>query len=408
VSAEAPRFSLGVEEEYLLVNRQTRNLEVDPPPGLLAAAERRLAGRVSPEFMRCQIEVGTPVCGTVAEARAELALLRRTIAEVAAEHGLAVIAAATHPFATWRPQKHTPRPRYSELARDLGQPVRRLVICAMHVHAGIEDANLRIDLMNQMRYFLPHLAALCTSSPFWQGQPTGLKSYRLAVFNELPRTGMPESYRGWGEYQQHVDALVRVGVIEDATKLWWDIRPSARFPTLEMRICDIATRLDDGMTVVALYLCLLRMLWRLKRMNTAWRRYKTILINENRWRAMRYGIEGAGLVDFGRGEMVPYAELLEEIIELTRPDAEALGCTAEVARARDILARGTSADRQLAILEAGRAAGLDDRQALEGVVDWLIEETLVGIGGPAPLPVGRAAPQIAGASPGATQKEALP
>ncbi len=378
MAGENPTFSLGIEEEYLLVNRQTRDLERDPPKALMKECQQRMKGRVSPEFMRCQIEVGTPVCKDIGAARQELASLRRNVAEMAEQHGLTIIAASTHPFAAWQPQKHTLRKRYEELAKDMGVPLRRLLICANHIHVGIDDDNLRIDLMNQMRYFLPHLLALSTSSPFWQGQNTKLKSYRLAVFDEMPRTGMPEEYSSYGEYQKHLDALVQTKVIEDGTKIWWDIRPSARFPTLEMRICDISTTLEDGLCIAALYQCLLRMLWRLKRMNVTWRRYKVLLINENRWRAMRHGFD-KGLIDFGRGAMVPYEDLLDEILDLVKEDAEALGCTAEVAHARTIRERGTSAHRQVAVYEQAVKDGADTSEALIKVVDWLIEESLEGV-----------------------------
>ncbi len=373
-----PAFTLGVEEEYLLIDPVSRDLASDPPAQLLEQCQGLLASRVSPEFMRCQIEVGTPVCDTVAEARQELAHLRRTVAEIAHQYNLGLIAASTHPFATWRPQKTTERERYEQLEHEIGTPVRRLLICAMHVHIGIEDPNLRIDLMNQMRYFLPHLLVLSTSSPFWQGEDTKLKSYRLSVFNELPRTGIPDAYISFGEYEQHLAALVQTGVIQDGTKIWWDIRPSARFPTLEMRICDICTRLEDTIAIVALYLCLTRMLWRLKRTNISWRRYKTFLIHENRWRAQRYGFD-SGLIDFGRREMVPYAELLEEILELIHQDAEALDCVAEVSHARTIVQRGTSAHNQLRIFNEARAAGADRWDAMRQVVDWLSENTLDGV-----------------------------
>jgi carboxylate-amine ligase len=373
-----PAFTLGIEEEYLLIDPQTRDLVVDPPRSLWEACEARLAGRVTPEFMRSQIEVGTPVCRSIGEARRELATLRRTVGEVAADHGLGFIAASTHPFATWRPQKTTDRQRYSQLAQDLGTPVLRLLTCAMHVHVGIEDPNTRIDLMNQARYFLPHLLALTTSSPFWQGELSSLKSYRLAVFAELPRTGVPEPFQSYGEYDKHLDALVNTGVIEDGTKLWWDIRPSARFPTLEMRVCDICTRVEDAVCVTALYVCILRMLWRLKRTNITWRSYKTMLIDENRWRAMRYGVD-EGLIDFGRGEMVPYAELLEELIALVHPDAERLGCVPELLHAREVLARGTSAHNQLRVFAEAQAAGASRREALQAVVDWLAAETARGV-----------------------------
>ncbi|MBK3773957.1 carboxylate-amine ligase [Azospirillum sp. YIM DDC1] len=373
-----PAFTLGLEEEYLLVDRSSRDIARNPPDEMLEACQEQAPGQIHPEFLRCQIEVGTPVCTTLTEARAELARLRATVAGVARAHNLAPIAASTHPFAAWEPQKHTNRDRYNMLARDLGAPARRLMICGMHVHVGIEDDDLRIDLMNQVRYFLPHLLALSTSSPFWRGQDMQRKSYRLAVWNELPRTGMPDSFQSFGEYQQQVNVLVNAGIIEDASKLWWDIRPSQRFPTLEMRITDVCTRLDDAVTVAALFRCLLRMLWRLRLTNVTWRPYKNLLIGENRWRAQRYGLD-EGLVDFGRGTIVPYADLMEELIELTREDAERFDCVAEVANARDIIRRGTSAHRQVAIYREALEQGATGWEALAQVVDWLAEETMVGV-----------------------------
>ena len=373
-----PAFSLGVEEEYLLVDRASRDLASDPPEAMLAECHARLQGRVAPEFLRAQIEVGTSVCRSLGEARAELAELRRSVGEIAAGFGLAPMAAATHPFADWLRQKTTDRERYIALARDLQGPARRLVICGMHVHVGLEDPELRIDLMGQATYFLPHLLALSTSSPFWDGEDTGLKSYRIAVFDEMPRTGLPELFDSWGEYQRHLSVLVRAGLIEDGTKLWWDIRPSVRFPTLELRIPDVCTRLDDGIAIAALYRCLLRMLWRLKRDNQRWRRYAAMLVNENRWRAQRYGFD-EGLVDFGKGCIVPYADLLEEMIQLTAEDQAAFDCKAEVAEARAILKRGTSAHRQLAVYGRAMAAGADKHEALQAVVDMLVAETLEGL-----------------------------
>jgi glutamate---cysteine ligase / carboxylate-amine ligase len=370
-----PAFTIGIEEEYLLVERASRELASDPPPEMLSECQALLEGQVSPEFLRAQIEVGTTVCNSVADARAELARLRRTVAGVAARHGLAPIAAATHPSALWHRQKTTDRERYTLLARDIQAPARRLVICGMHVHVGIEDPELRIDLMGQVAYFLPHLLALSTSSPFWRGEDTGLNSYRIAVFAELPRTGLPELFDSWGEYERHLGVLVAAGLIEDGSKLWWDLRPGVGKPTLEMRICDVCTRLDDGIAIAAIYRCLTRMLWRLKRANQRWRRYAAMLINENRWRAQRYGID-AGLVDFGKGAMAPYAELLDEILALTREDAEHFGCVAEVEHARSILARGTSAHRQRAIAAAARAAGKTPIEAQREIVDWLIAATV--------------------------------
>jgi glutamate---cysteine ligase / carboxylate-amine ligase len=373
-----PEFTLGIEEEYFLVDRGTRDVVGDPPQEMLAQCEALLAGQVGPEFLRSQIEIGTRVCTSLAEARADLCRLRRTVAEVATHHGMAPVAAATHPFARWDAQKTTERRRYADLEDDLQGVGRRLAICGLHVHIGLPDDELRIDLLNQASYFLPHLLALSTSSPFWRGENTGLKSYRLAVFDELPRTGMPERFDSWGEYRRHVDILTRAGLIEDATKLWWDLRPSERFPTLEMRIADSCTTVDDAVSIAALFRCLLRMLWRLKRQNQRWRLYARMLIDENRWRAQRYGID-RGLVDFGRGEIVPYAELLEEILVLIAEDASHFGCEAEVVHARRILARGTSAHRQIVVFEAALAAGASRADALAAVVDWLIEETVCGV-----------------------------
>ena len=378
MAGQEPSFTVGIEEEYLLVDRKTRDLVTDPPEGLMADCETRLEGRVSPEFLQCQIEIGTSKCDSIKQAAEELVYLRRTVAEVATEHGLALIAASTHPFANWEWQKHTRKERYNALARDLQGVVRRLLICGMHVHVGLDDDELRIDLLSQVAYFLPHLLALSTSSPFWRGEDTGLKSYRLAVFDEMPRTGLPESFDSFAEYQRHLDILVQAGLIEDGTKIWWDVRPSARFPTLEMRIADVCTQVKDAIAVAAIYVCLLRMLYRLKRSNQRWRRYSNMLVRENRWRAQRYGID-EGLVDFGRGEIVPYDKLLEEILELTEVDALSLDCVEEVRHARAIVKRGTSAHQQSEIYEAARNAGADKDEALRQVVDFLIAETVAGV-----------------------------
>ena len=329
---------------------------------MLAECEALLGAQVSPEFLRSQIEIGTRVCASLDEARADLRRLRGTIAAVAAAHGMAPIAAATHPFARWEAQRTTERVRYQSLESDLQGVGRRLAICGMHVHIGIPDDELRIDLLNQASYFLPHLLALSTSSPFWQGENTGLKSYRLAVFDEMPRTGTPERFASWGEYRRHVDILVGAGLIEDATKLWWDLRPSDRFPTLEMRITDCCTTLEDTLSIAALFRCLLRMLWRLKRENQRWRLYARMLIDENRWRAQRYGTD-QGLVDFGRGAIVPYAELLEEMLALDRSGCPPFRLPRRgAAHAREILARGTSAHRQLAVFEQALSEGASTRR----------------------------------------------
>ncbi len=375
MAAAEPSFTFGIEEEYLLVDRASRDLAAERPAGLMEAFVDRLGGSVAPEFLRSQIEVATPVCRGPAEARGHIARLRGALGEIAAEYGLAPIAAATHPFADWLAQKPSEGERYVQIDEDLQLVARRLVTCGMHVHVGIEDAETRIDLMNQAVYFLPHLLALSTSSPFWGGAETGLMSYRLAVIDELPRSGLPDRFQSAGEYDRTVGILTGAGLIEDATRLWWDIRPSARYPTIEMRIADVCPFAADGLAIAAIFRCLCRMLWRLRRDNQRWRIYSRTLINENRWRAQRYGID-RGLVDFGRGEIVPYAGLLEELLDLIAEDAAHFGCTGEVAHARTILARGTGAHRQRAVRRAALDAGDDEAGALRTVVDRLIEETL--------------------------------
>lgn len=374
-----PSFSIGIEEEYFLVSRASRDVVSEPPLSMVAECDQALGGaQVSAELLRSQIEVQTCVCNDLRQARDELSRLRRGVSEVVGRHGLAIIAASTHPFARWDAQKPTPKARYTLIANDLQGPGRRLAICGMHVHVGIEDDELRIDLMNQAAYFLPHLLGLSTSSPFWLGQDTGLKSYRISVFNEIPRTGLPEYFDSWGEYRRRVRQLVDAGLVEDATKLWWDVRPSDRFPTLEMRITDICTRLDDAVAIAALWRCLLRMLWRLRRANMRWRIYPRMLVEENRWRAQRYGLD-EGLVDFGRGSVVPYSALIDELLGLVAEDAAFFGCQAELETVRTILTRGTSAHRQLSVRAAALAGGDDESEALVQVVDDLIAGTLEGV-----------------------------
>jgi len=378
MSIAEPTLTIGIEEEYLLVDRESRDLCTDPPAEFLSSCEDLLGGQVTREFLRCQIEIGTPVCQSVQEARDHLSHLRGTIAREAEKYGLAPIAASTHPFANWAQQLNTDRQRYHELAQDYQVLVRRLLICGMHVHVGVEDNDLRIDLYNQLAYFLPHLLALSTSSPFWQGRKSGLKSYRLSVFNELPRTGLPEHFSSWAEYQRTIDVIVSTGVIEDSTKIWWDLRPSARFPTLEMRITDTCTRLDDALMIAAIYRCLARMLWRLRRQNQRWRNYQRALIAENRWLAQRHGASG-DMIDFGIGAAVPFCDLMGELMDLIGEDAEALGCVADVERAKLVASTGTSADRQLGVFDAAVEAGRSNEEALKTVVDHLVAETVEGI-----------------------------
>jgi len=373
-----PEFTIGIEEEYMVVDRRTRNLIREAPPTLIDDCRGLLGDLVSPEFLQCQVEVGTPICNTMAEARDHLLRLRRTVAQVVERHGLALMAASTHPFAREGRQSQTPKERYDALAQDLQQVVRRLAISGMHVHVGIDDDDLRVDLMGQAAYILPHLLALSTSSPFWCGHDTGLKSYRISIWDELPRTGLPENFDSYSEFRRHVDVLCRAGIIEDATKIWWDLRPSDRFATLEMRISDVCTKIDDALCIAALYRCWLRMLYRLRRGNLKWRRYARMLVDENRWRAHRYGID-EGLIDFGRGVILPYADLFEEMLELIEDDVAYFDCRDEVVHGRRIIAEGTSAHRQLACHRRALEEGAGPREALEAVVDLLVADTLSGV-----------------------------
>ncbi len=370
-------FTVGIEEEYLIVDMATMNLVAQMPPDLMRECTEELGSQVAKEFLQCQIEVGTKVCNYMQEVREDLARLRATVSRIARNHDCLLMAASTHPFSYGLTQL-TDDERYLHLAEELRHVVERLYISGMHVHVGISNDELRIDLMNQASYFIPHLLSLTTSSPFWRGENTGLKSYRVSVFDQLPRTRLPPVFNSYADYMKHVDVLVHCGVIEDATKIWWDLRPSWRYPTLELRICDMCTNIDDTIAVAAVYRCWLSMLNRLKMKNQRWRAYSDFLIKENRWRAQRYGID-TGLIDFGRREIVSLKELVEELIELTEVDAKALDCVDEVEHIRTILERGTSAHRQIKVYNDSLESGRPEALALLDVVKFIVQETLVGI-----------------------------
>jgi carboxylate-amine ligase len=372
MSGKPKPFTIGIEEEYLLVDRESLAL-AEAPAGLMEECKSELEGQVSPEFLQCQIEIGTRVCANIAEAREDLRRLRVSIAKHAANYGLAPIAASCHPFADWKQQHHTDKDRYNDLRRDLGGVARRLLICGMHVHVGIPDPETRIDLVNQLTYFLPHLLAMSCSSPFWGGEDTGLSSYRLTIFDNLPRTGLPPQFGSWAEYERSIKVLVDMALIEDASKIWWDLRPSARFPTIEARICDVSPRMETTLSLAALIQSITRYLSRLREANQRWRQYDNFLLAENRWRALRYGMSN-GLIDFGRREVVDFADLLEELIELVAEDAQVLGCLAEVEAARDTVRHGNSADRQRAVFRDAVQAEMPVEEALREVVRHLIDE----------------------------------
>lgn len=364
-------FTIGIEEEYLLVDAETLDLS-EAPESMMRACREALGDQVAPEFLRCQIEVGTKVCRNVAEARIDLVRLRREISRIAAEHGLAPIAAACHPTAEWSQQTHRDRDRYNALHEDLAAVGERMLICGMHVHVGIPDEDMRIDLMNQASYFLPHLLALSTSSPFWRGKDTGLASYRIGIFDNLPRTGLPPHLDSWAAYRRAVDTIVATGMIEDASKIWWDLRPSDAYPTLETRICDVCPRLDHTLALAATVQSVLRMLWRLRGRNQRWRIYETFLVAENRWRAQRYGIS-EGLIDLGRGEVVPFTDLIGELAALVSEDAQALDCAGCLDTLRE-MGRESSAQRQRRIFAEAIETGADETEAFRRVTASLVDE----------------------------------
>jgi glutamate---cysteine ligase / carboxylate-amine ligase len=371
-SAPASTFCFGIEEEYFLIHRSTRDLIRIEQPKLMAALKEALGDQVANEFLCSQIEISTPVCHSAQQARSELARLRRTIIEIAAGYDLSVIAASTHPFAQWSEQAVADQPRYHQIAHDLAGVGRRLNTCGMHVHVGIDDKEARIAVMNKARALLPLLLALSSSSPFWQGRNTGLKCFRLAVTDAQPRSGLPEAFANWADYESANAMLCRSGAIDDVTKIWWDIRPSSRFPTIELRITDVCPRLDDAVAIALLFVCICRMLCRTQPAEQ--RSDPLLLLNENRWRAQRYGIGGT-LIDPRRQELVSCDTLIRELLADIAQDAHALDCAAEMKHVAAILAEGTSADRQIATFDGLRRSGLSGIDALKGVVDVLAQET---------------------------------
>lgn len=375
---KAPPFSLGIEEEYLVVD--ARSLELAAvPESMFRAAKEALGEQVSPEFRDCMIEVGTGVAADVAAARSDLARLRRTLAAIADDHGLALLAVSCHPFSDPERQSVGPSERYEKLEQDIGGIARRLVTCGMHVHVGLgEDDELRIDLLRQFPFFLPLVLGLSGSSPFWKGEDTRHASWRLSVFDSIPRTGMPPEFASWAGYRKAVGALTGAGIIEDATKIWWDLRPSEKWPTLEVRIADVMPRLDEALAVAAFIQAVMRMLWRLKTRHLRWRVYDRFLLEENRWRAQRYGTE-ATLLDLARGELVPLATLLDEAVEAVAEDAAALGCAAELGRLAVVAREGGSAVRQRRRFRQAVEAGAEPREALREVLRSLAGEFREGL-----------------------------
>jgi carboxylate-amine ligase len=367
-------YRFGIEEEYFLADAATRGTPGQEATEAFHAAAASRLPRVERELLRSQVEASSPPAMECREAHAVLSGLRSGLAGLAAEHRLLLFAAGTHPLARWDRQSHTEKERYRDLAEALRLPGRRNVIGGLHVHVEVPRPEARIDLMNRLMPFLPLLLALSASSPFWQCGQSGLAAYRLCVFGEMPRTGLPEVFTDADDYDRFVRAMTRSGAIADASYLWWVVRPSLKYPTLELRVADSCTRLEDSLAIAALWRCLVRLADRRPELNRNPRGATRGIAGENLWRAQRDGVR-AEFVDEASGEAVPFAARLEEVLGLVAEDAEALGCAAELSAARRIAEAGTSADRQLAAFEAARARGLGEHDALAAVVDWLAAAT---------------------------------
>jgi carboxylate-amine ligase len=366
-----PSFTLGIEEEYQTIDPRTYDLRSHIQTEIVEEGKRRMKEKVKSEMHQSVVEVGTGVCRTVKEARADLCDLRRQMICLTEEHGLLLISGATHPFADWRVQDISPDARYIQVLEDMQIVARANLIFGLHVHVGIEDRETLIHLMNQMRYFLPHLLALSSNSPFWIGMNTGLKSYRTKVFDRFPRTNIPDIFNSWADFDGFVNLLVRTRSIDNAKKIWWDIRPHPVFNTLEVRVCDIPMRVDETIALAALIQATLVKLYRLHAQNQSWRVYSRALLMENKWRAARYGLDGM-LIDFGKEREVPERELILEYLDWIDDVVDELGSREEIETIRWILDNGTGADRQLAVYER---SGHD----FKAVVDFMISETRQGL-----------------------------
>ncbi len=365
-----PTFTLGIEEEYQTVDPETRDLRSHIATEMLAQGKIRLEERVKAEMHQSVIEVGTRICGTIQEAQEDLFDLRRNMIRLAQENGLMLVAGATHPFADWRSQEIYPDPRYDQVVEDLQLVARSNLIFGLHVHIGVEDKEAAIRIMNSLRYFLPHILALSTNSPFWLGMETGYKSYRAKVFEHFPRTNLPDSFSSYSEFEDYVNLLVKTNCIDNAKKIWWDIRPHPFFSTVEVRACDIPLRAQESIAIAALIQATACKLWHLHSRNVDYRQYSRPLLMENKFRAVRYGIDGK-MIDFGKQIEVPVRDLILEYLAFVDDVLDELGSRKEIEYIHTMLERGTGADRQLKVF---RETG-----SLKAVVDYMAAETREGL-----------------------------
>src|SRR6516164_2777572 len=366
----AHRFTIGVEEEFQIIDPETLELRSHVVQLLSSAAARGVGDLVKQEMHQSIVETGTKICENVSELRLEMHRTRSELVMAAESTGLQVAAAGTHPFSSWIDQVISPGERYQHIVEEMGQLARSLLIFGMHIHVAMPDKQTTIDLMNMVRYFLPHLLALSTSSPFWMGRNTGLKSFRTTVFRRFPRTGIPETFESWSAYENFVNLLVRLNCIDNGKKIWWDVRPHPTFGTLEFRMCDVTTRVEEAVAIAALTQALVVKLYRLYKSNQSWRLYRRALIEENKWRAARYGIEGK-LIDLGKEEEVPMRALIPELLELVDDVVDDLGSRPAVNYVNTIMKEGTSAERQIKVYE--------QTNDLKAVVRHIVAETRSGV-----------------------------
>lgn len=365
-----PTFTIGIEEEYQTVDPVTRDLRSHIHTEMIEKGKMLLQEKVKAELHQAVVEVGTSVCGNIKAAKAEVMGLRRDMIKLAKENGLRLASAATHPFADWRVQEITPDDRYKNIVEDMQLVARANLIFGLHVHVGVEDRETAIHLMNHARYFLPHILALSTNSPFWLGMKTGLKSYRCKVFDKFPRTNIPDYFPSWGEYENFIKLLIKTNCIDNAKKIWWDIRPHPFFNTLEFRVCDIPMRVDETIALAALIQATIAKLYKLYAANQGFRLYRRALLMENKWRAARYGLDGK-LIDFGKQTEVPARDLVREYLEFVDDVVDELDSREELSYIHQILEMGTGADRQLRVFE--------QTGDLKAVVDFIMDETEIGI-----------------------------
>jgi glutamate---cysteine ligase / carboxylate-amine ligase len=365
-----PTFTIGIEEEYQTIDPETRDLRSHIQVELLEKGKALLQERVKPEMHQSVVEVGTSVCKNIKEAKAEVKKLRREIIRLASENGLRVASVATHPFSDWRTQEIHPDERYKNILEDMQLVARANLIFGLHVHIGIEDRETAIHMMNHARYFLPHMLALSTNSPFWLGMNTGLKSYRCKVFDKFPRTNIPDYFPSWGEYENFIKLLIKTNCIDNAKKIWWDIRPHPFFNTIEFRVCDIPMRADETIAIAALIQATVAKLYKLYTANQGFRLYRRALIMENKWRAARYGLDGK-LIDFGKQKEVPARDLVHEYLEFVDDVVDELDSREELNYIHTMLQTGSGADRQLRIFQ--------ETADLKKVVDYIMEETEAGL-----------------------------